>query len=85
MISWIRLQSAARSHTCCSSDLPVSFARSFPGNRDEFRRAGMIAATRSGVGGDFASVFNPVLNPVFNPVPSLIHQDLFGVDEYRDN
>ena len=49
----------------------------------------MMAATRSGVDGGFASVFNPVLNPVlnpvFNPVPSLIHQDLFGVDEYRDN
>lgn len=57
----------------------------------------MMAATRSGVDGGFASVLNPVLNPVlspvlnpvfnpvFNPVPSLIHQDLFGVDEYRDN
>ena len=41
----------------------------------------MTAATRSGVDGGFASVLNPVLNPV----PSLTHQDLFGVDEYRDN
>ena len=49
----------------------------------------MMAATRSGVDCGFASVFNPVLNPVLNsvlnPVLSLIHQDLYGVDEYRDN